>query len=120
VPTLYTVLNSGEMASNPAIYGDYTHSFVLERDEIIDVVVNNLDIGRHPFHLHGHAFQSLYRSDEDAGTFEDSNITAADFPAIPMRRDTLVLAPGGFLVIRFRANNPGMYMCPDAKSLAWL
>jgi iron transport multicopper oxidase len=107
VPTLYTVLTTRDSASNPAVYGDYTNSFVLEKDHIVQIVVNNLDTGRHPFHLHGHAFQAVHRSDEDAGTFEDENLTSADFPAMPMRRDTLVLEPTGNLVVRFKADNPG-------------
>ncbi|KAI1858714.1 uncharacterized protein JN550_012546 [Neoarthrinium moseri] len=110
VPTLYTALSTGEHASNPLVYGDYTNSFVLEKGQVVQIVVNNLDSGRHPFHLHGHAFQALYRSDEEAGTFEDSNITEADFPAIPMRRDTLVLYPDGNIVLRFQADNPGIWL----------
>ncbi|KAI1506404.1 multicopper oxidase [Biscogniauxia marginata] len=110
VPSLYTALSSGELATNPAVYGTYTHAFVLERGEIVQIVVNNLDTGRHPFHLHGHHFQSVYRSEEEAGTFEDSGVTDADFPSIPMRRDTLVLYPDGNIVLRFRADNPGIWL----------
>jgi hypothetical protein len=120
VPTLYTALNAGELATNPAVYGDYTHPFVLEKDQIVQVVVNNLDTGKHPFHLHGHGFQALYRSADDAGTFQDSNITEADFPAIPMRRDTLVLHPSGFMVYRFKANNPGMASCQVCRNKSGL
>ncbi len=42
VPTLYTVMSTGEAAANPLVYGEYTHSFVLDRHQIIDIVVNNL------------------------------------------------------------------------------
>ncbi len=107
MPTLYTVLSSGDLATNPEVYGTYTHPFVLEKDEVVEIQLNNLDTGRHPFHLHGHNFQAVYRSDEDGGAYEDSNVTSADYPPIPMRRDTLVLYPSGFIVLRFRANNPG-------------
>jgi len=110
VPTLYTALTAGDQATDPAVYGTYTHSFVLEKDQIVDIVVNNIDPGRHPFHLHGHEFQALHRSPEEAGPFEDSNVTAASFPAIPMRRDTLVLYPDGNMVLRFKANNPGVWL----------
>jgi iron transport multicopper oxidase len=107
VPTLYTALTSGDLATNPEIYGTYTHPFVLARGEIVEIIVNNLDTGKHPFHLHGHNFQAVWRSDEEAGTFQDSNVTDADMPAIPMRRDTFVLYPLGNIVLRFQANNPG-------------
>ncbi|WYZ44806.1 hypothetical protein EsH8_VIII_000122 [Colletotrichum jinshuiense] len=110
VPTLYTALTAGDMAENPEVYGTYTHSFVLKKDEIVQIVVNNLDSGRHPFHLHGHHFQALYRGAEESGTFEESNITESDFPAVPMRRDTLVIWPDGNIVLRFRADNPGVWL----------
>ncbi|KAH8160132.1 hypothetical protein CIB48_g8116 [Xylaria polymorpha] len=110
VPSLYTALSAGELATDPSVYGTYTHAFVLERDEIVQIVVNNLDSGRHPFHLHGHNFQALYRSEEEAGTFEDANVTEADFPKIPMRRDTFVLYPDGNIVLRFKADNPGIWL----------
>ncbi|KAJ2979753.1 hypothetical protein NUW58_g7124 [Xylaria curta] len=110
VPSLYTALSAGDLATDASIYGSYTHSFVLERGEIVQIIVNNLDSGRHPFHLHGHNFQAIYRSEEEAGTFADSNATEADFPAIPMRRDTLVLYPDGNIVLRFRADNPGIWL----------
>ncbi|KAI1076349.1 Cupredoxin [Whalleya microplaca] len=109
VPSLYTALSAGDLATNPTVYGSYTNSFVLEKDEIVQIIVNNLDTGRHPFHLHGHQFQAIYRAEEDAGTFEDSNVTEADFPAIPMRRDTLMLYPTGNIVMRFKADNPGVW-----------
>ncbi|KAI1110157.1 Cupredoxin [Nemania sp. NC0429] len=110
VPSLYTALSAGEQATDPTVYGSHTNSFVLNRGEVVQIVINNLDSGRHPFHLHGHAFQAIYRSEEEAGTFEDADVTAADFPQIPMRRDTFVLYPDGNIVLRFRADNPGIWL----------
>lgn len=76
----------------------------------MQIVVNNLDTGRHPFHLHGHAFQAVYRSEEEGGTFADSNVAEEDLAAVPMRRDTLVVYPNGNIVLRFRADNPGIWL----------
>ncbi|KAF5002513.1 hypothetical protein FGRMN_338 [Fusarium graminum] len=104
VPTLYTALTSGKEATNPQIYGTYTHSFVLEKDEIVQVVVNNRDDGRHPFHLHGHHFQVLHRSEDDVGDFKGSET----FSETPMRRDTVVVRGNGNAVLRFKADNPGL------------
>ncbi|KFY06165.1 hypothetical protein V491_08813, partial [Pseudogymnoascus sp. VKM F-3775] len=53
VPTLYTALTSGTTATNPVIYGEFSHPFVLPHNQIIDIVINNNDPGKHPFHLHG-------------------------------------------------------------------
>lgn len=109
VPTLYTVLSSGAMATDPRIYGSHTNTFVLEKDEIVQIVVNNLDTGRHPFHLHGHQFQVVYRSPEDGGTFGDSDLTDEDYAKSPMRRDTVVVWPEGYIILRFKATNPGTF-----------
>ena len=68
------------------------------------------DSGKHPFHLHGHAFQIISRSSDDAGPFNSTNSTQTDYPATPMRRDTLVLKPQGNMVMRFQANNPGVWL----------
>ncbi|OAF62280.1 hypothetical protein VC83_01092 [Pseudogymnoascus destructans] len=107
VPTLYTVLTSGLTATNPAIYGQYTQPFVLAHNQIVDIVVNNNDPGKHPFHLHGHAFQAIWRSAKEAGNFDPST---ASFSKIPMRRDTLMVRPNGNMVLRFRADNPGVWL----------
>jgi iron transport multicopper oxidase len=42
VPTLYTVMSTGEDAVNPLVYGEFSHSFVLDKDQIVEIVVNNL------------------------------------------------------------------------------
>ncbi|PFH61689.1 hypothetical protein XA68_16572 [Ophiocordyceps unilateralis] len=107
VPSLYTALSAGDLATNPAVYGEYAHPFVLKKGEVVQVVVNNLDPGRHPFHLHGHNFQALYRSAEEEGTFADVDEPESKFARVPMRRDTLVVFPNGNIVLRFRADNPG-------------
>ncbi|KFZ13800.1 hypothetical protein V501_03522 [Pseudogymnoascus sp. VKM F-4519 (FW-2642)] len=108
VPTLYTALTSGLTATNPAIYGQYTHPFVLSHNQIVDIVINNNDPGKHPFHLHGHAFQAIWRSAEEAGPFDASRDT--DFSKTPMRRDTLMVRPNGNMVLRFKADNPGVWL----------
>jgi len=120
VPTLYTVMSSGNLSTNPVIYGDNTHSIVLEHNQVVEVVLNNGDTGSHPFHLHGHNFQLIHREPpygehfydyEDASEplyYDASNHGA--FPKHPARRDTLVLPPQGNFVIRFVADNPGVWL----------
>jgi hypothetical protein len=41
VPTLYTVMSTGENATNPAVYGEFSNSFVLGHNQINEIVVNN-------------------------------------------------------------------------------
>ncbi|KAK3117827.1 hypothetical protein LTR53_000376 [Teratosphaeriaceae sp. CCFEE 6253] len=108
VPTLYSALTTGADASNVTVYGDYTNSYVLEKDQIVDIVLNNADGGKHPFHLHGHNFQAIYRGPDEEGSYNPANET--DFPAMPMRRDVLMVRPLASFVIRFKADNPGVWM----------
>jgi iron transport multicopper oxidase len=118
VPTLYSVLSSGNLSTQEEIYGDFTHSRVLNHNDVVQIVLNNNDTGSHPFHLHGHNFQVIQREPPYGATFYDylngdpvpydqDNHTA--FPAIPARRDTFVLPPHGHFVIRFVADNPGVW-----------
>ncbi|AOW03688.1 uncharacterized protein YALI1_D08684g [Yarrowia lipolytica] len=112
VPVLYTVLSSPNgLETNREIYGSNSNVFLLKHNEVVDVVINNQDDGEHPFHLHGRNFQVPYRSPE----YDDDNMTAfdpalkKDFSPIPMRRDTVYVRPNGNFVLRYRANNPGVW-----------
>ena len=112
VPTIFTALSApAEDVSNPKIYGKYTNPFVLPHNAVIQLVLNNDDTGKHPFHLHGHAFQVISRSWDYAlhfnGTYSESGDT---IPSIPMRRDTLLVHPMSNFVVRFRADNPGIWL----------
>ncbi|ODV96931.1 hypothetical protein PACTADRAFT_48721 [Pachysolen tannophilus NRRL Y-2460] len=112
VPTLTTVFTAGEEATNQIVYGTNTHAYVLQKDEIVQIVVNNQDTGKHPFHLHGHVFQVLERhesiSDDDSPVgYNESD--HAEWPQYPMRRDTFYVKPQSYFVIRFKADNPGVW-----------
>ncbi|KAL8899555.1 MAG: hypothetical protein Q9207_006139 [Kuettlingeria erythrocarpa] len=106
VPTLYSALTSGPEASNPAIYGANIIPFVLQKNEVVEIVLNSMDPGKHPFHLHGHAFQAVVRSQDEAGVYVGNET----FPEFPMRRDTILVRPNGNIVLRFRADNPGVWL----------
>jgi iron transport multicopper oxidase len=53
-------------------------------------------------------FQVVYRSEENAGPYNES--MQLTFVENPMRRDTIQVKPGGFLILRFRADNPGIWL----------
>lgn len=111
VPTLYSVLSAGDLAANPIIYGSNTNTHVLQHNEVVEIVLNNMDAGLHPFHLHGHTFQVVARSE---GTDDDDNPQIYDpkgqnFPQNPLVRDTVMVNANGYVVLRFRANNPGVW-----------
>jgi iron transport multicopper oxidase len=104
VPTLYSVMSTGTFANNSNIYAVNSNAFILQRNQVVDIVVNNHDAGKHPFHLHGHQFQVIQRAPDNSGDYNTS--TAALVPTAPMRRDTMLVYPGSNMVLRFRADNP--------------
>lgn len=120
VPVIYTALTAGNLSTNSLVYGEYTNPFILEHNEVVEVVMNNNDGGTHPFHLHGHNFQLISRTPAYGDAFysfadlpapvpyDPTNHTA--FPEFPARRDTFVLPPQGSFVIRFVADNPGVWL----------
>jgi iron transport multicopper oxidase len=75
-------------------------SVVNSQAGVFDLVVNSLDDGDHPFHLHGHTFQIMSQGDGrwtgDTATLNTTN---------PMRRDTIVIPSYGHLVLRFVTDN---------------
>lgn len=105
VPALYTALTTGPAANNASVYGDYTNSHVLNKGDVIEIILNNNDAGKHPFHLHGHNFQAVYRAPANAGFYKSQE--QHKFAAKPMRRDTFMVYPNGNFVLRFVADNPG-------------
>lgn len=113
VPVLHTALSSGKHGNNPAIYGSNVNAFVLEYGEVVEVVLNNYDDGRHPFHLHGHTFQIVQKSGpslNDEPLPYDEEHPLMPYPEYPMSRDTVLVEPLGHLVIRFKATNPGTWL----------
>lgn len=75
---------------------------------VVDLLITNFDDGSHPFHLHGHTFWLIASSPDqyfDWSTYDSLNTT---FPN-PMRRDTIVVDAYGWAMIRFRADNPGLW-----------
>lgn len=112
VPVLTTVMTSGNQCTDATIYGTNTNAFVLEKDDIIEIVLNNNDTGKHPFHLHGHAFQVIERGPsyaDEPGPVPWNASAEYEEPEYPMRRDVLYVRPQLYFRIRFKANNPGVW-----------
>lgn len=81
--------------------------------ETIDLIVNNLDDGDHPFHLHGHTFWIVATG---VGRYiHPGSEFSTDHPMYdlksdnPMRRDTVMLPAYSFVVLRFVTGNPGLW-----------
>ncbi|KAN0135814.1 multicopper oxidase 2A [Lactarius tabidus] len=70
--------------------------------QVLDVQIDNLDDGDHPFHLHGHKF---YIMGTGAGRYtgQELNTTA------PLQRDTVLIPAYSWMVLRFITDNPGLW-----------
>ena len=115
VPTLYTVLTSGKAALNEEIYGVNVNPMVAHYNDLVEIVINNFDGGYHVMHLHGQAVQLVAKQDNvtdfgDNGTNPPYSGDTSKFNKYPARRDTWLLAPNGYTVVRFRATNPGVWI----------
>ncbi|KAL7936532.1 multicopper oxidase [Trichoderma chlorosporum] len=84
----------------------------------VKLVINNLDDGAHPFHLHGHSFHVLssFRADQaKLGSYNPFETSEDDSPGHwqrekPLRKDTVSVPRRGHVVLSFVADNPGMWM----------
>ena len=85
----------------------------------VDIIVNNLDDGSHPFHLHGYNFYVLasHRSENGGwGSYSpyaiagDASIPPLINPGIFLRKDTVSVPRRGYVILRFLADNPGIWM----------
>jgi iron transport multicopper oxidase len=104
VPTLYTVLSAPlTNLYNPAIYGQVNPT-ILPLGTVVEMQIDNHDVGNHPFHLHGHNFQVVNRFGGAPSIPDMPN----PWPVTPMRRDVIIIPGGGSVTIRFVADNPGV------------
>jgi len=87
----------------------------VEANSIIEFVINNFDGGEHPIHLHGHRFAVL---GVGQGVYEGTtNLYPTHAPPPknvlkyinPPKRDVIGVPANGWAVIRFIADNPGVW-----------
>ncbi|KAB5576457.1 Cupredoxin [Coniochaeta sp. 2T2.1] len=73
----------------------------------VQIAINSKDMMEHPFHLHGHSFQIVAWG---PGEFEGgANPRTTWNLDNPMRRDTVTVPAQQHVVIRFLADNPGVW-----------
>jgi len=116
VPSLYTVLDAGKEATNPVIYGEYANPFVINYNDVVEVVINNGDSGGHPIHMHGHNFQMVERSPAYNTPHKAPATPTTNLPPTPIRRDVMKVMASGYLVYRFRADNPDKSSPPPSPA----
>jgi len=99
-PTLHKILNEVDPQKLPS---DQTPFIYDKPNGVIEIRLFNPGGAQHPFHLHGHSFQILgigkgSKVDESQLNFKN-----------PTRRDTVTAPAGSWVVIRFVADNPGIW-----------
>ena len=79
---------------------------------VFELVINNQDDSPHPFHLHGHKFWVMETGEMDPqfGGFDYYEDVGQVYPLDRrMKRDTVVVPMMGHAVIRWVADNPGVW-----------
>lgn len=84
----------------------------------VTIVINNLDDGGHPIHLHGNSFYVLssYRAErgDGWGSYNPFNPTEKPVNPLnlqnPLKKDTVIVPRHGHVVLRFTADNPGLWL----------
>lgn len=106
---------------NTAAFDDKHELTVSTRDiETIDVILQNFDEGNHPFHLHGTqmfilaaghgyfpGYEALGLQPEGKGLLDAANNSVV---ANPTRRDVVTVEGFGWTLLRFVADNPGVWL----------
>ncbi|KAI1434665.1 multicopper oxidase-domain-containing protein [Xylaria sp. CBS 124048] len=128
-PTLHRVLDG--LAQNNqsfAIEGVNTLAFDAKSElvisnsklETVDVILQSIDEKSHPFHMHGTkmwvlgaghgyfpGYEALNFLPEGKGLLDASNTTMV---SNPLRRDTITVEGFGWTLVRFVADNPGVWL----------
>lgn len=117
---MFTALTMGKSAMTDSVYGAQTNAFSYPHMAMVQLTVFNWDAGFHPFHLHGyvavkdpayrrHEFQVVEKSFDVTSNDTSMNPPIVEGQENPTRRDTITIPPGGKVVLRWRADNPGAW-----------
>ncbi|KAJ2053117.1 ferroxidase fet3 [Coemansia sp. S16] len=109
VPSMFSALTTGDMSLNPITYGPATNAQVLKYGEVVEMVYWSATRIPHPQHLHGHAFQVIEKGHIGDATGE-SRRRVPEKGFSPMMRDTVMVYSGEYVIVRFKADNPGAWI----------
>jgi hypothetical protein len=74
------------------------------KNGIVELYLWNNNTAGHPFHMHGHVFAVMFVGEKDQIP-DESKYDKRN----PVVRDSVTVPPNGYLVIRFIADNPGIW-----------
>ncbi|EST05673.1 Multicopper oxidase, type 3 [Kalmanozyma brasiliensis GHG001] len=104
--TYETTQRASSNTSLDAYYNDPDEMMVTNTEAVVmDVIINNLDEGEHPFHLHGY---TPFLVGSGAGNFQEG-ANFSDTRVNPMRRDVFSVPPFSWMAFRFVADNAGVW-----------
>ena len=72
---------------------------------VLDILIQNFDDGNHPMHLHGHKFWVLAQGHGYPPPDLQTKVNLTN----PLTRDTASVEAFGWVLLRFVADNPGMW-----------
>ncbi|KAJ2159290.1 ferroxidase fet3 [Coemansia sp. RSA 552] len=107
VPAIFSALTTGDMAINPITYGPQTNAHVLKFGEVVEMLLWSPTNLPHPLHLHGHTFQIIEKGFTNDTTGELRRFVPAQNS--PLMRDTIFVPQEEYAVVRFKADNPGVW-----------
>lgn len=98
-----------------------TKAYKLKFNSKVQIILQDTSIvttENHPMHLHGYEF---YVVGTGVGNFNPNTDTASFNLIDPPRRNTIGTPPGGWVAIRFVANNPGAWLmhCHIDSHIFW-
>ncbi|KAI8801782.1 ferro-O2-oxidoreductase [Cladochytrium replicatum] len=110
VPQTPPLLDVPRSQWNPHQFVPHIRSSNATHHVWVDLVINNLDDGAHPFHMHGYSFYVLAtsRSEYGWGSYVPGAVELDTKWVV--RRDTVAVPRRGFAVVRFEADNVGIWM----------
>ncbi|XP_071446240.1 uncharacterized protein [Hetaerina americana] len=126
-------INPLQLGGGGMPYRECFHMIRIPLDALVEVLIHPEGTPvalSHPFHLHGYDFQVLRQGllndtsrnsiSDIQNSFFSGKMQEKPDSLIPPLKDTVVIPPLGFAVIRFRANNPGFWFfhCHYAFHLA--
>ncbi|KAL8162556.1 hypothetical protein V2J09_014045 [Rumex salicifolius] len=104
---VFDYTNATDLGSYSEVNG--TRVFVVDYNSTIEMVIQGTNIRvpagvAHPIHIHGYSFYSV------AWGYGNYNETTAEYNLVdPPLINTVALPAKGWVAIRFRANNPGVW-----------
>ncbi|XP_068669434.1 laccase-7-like [Aristolochia californica] len=125
-----------DFPDNPPVVYDYTNATAaaaftasekatrlkkLAYNAVVEIVLQNTAVGgteNHPMHLHGFSFLILAQG---FGNFNRETDEKKFNLVNPQQRNTIAVPVGGWAVVRFQANNPGVWLmhCHMDLHLQW-